>query len=474
MVITCESCAMRFRLSDDRVPEGGIRVRCSRCEHAFFVKPARSAGDPVENAVNRALNADETSGEHLHSDAGPIADENDWQFNREPEKRTRAAETRAAPQRPDEVSGATVLSSVPVLESNSEGFLSAGADVDDDIDGLLGDSAGLPGDAFQADETAALEIGLPGLDLAASDSQEHPVEAQLDSADALTPEAPTDIEPFASVGAETLLGIDEGVAESAQTEAVAPTAESLPVSATEESIAPSGEEEMEPAESGDGLGSPENWDFFASGETQAVDGSCSQVPLARIALGPPSELLSNPPVAVESDVEPTVVRRWVGLVTHGVGWLATAAMITLLLHLGSPTLPGRGASQMPVAGLEFENFTARSIDNAVVGPIRVIQGTVRATSGRDVSMETGLAVQLLDADGTVVVDRAATLGAAFSEQMLREWSPTELRERQDRAGGWSLAPGAARSAVALIEATPDSAERFRIVAVPVPEKSSGP
>ena len=77
-------------------------------------------------------------------------------------------------------------------------------------------------------------------------------------------------------------------------------------------------------------------------------------------------------------------------------------------------------------------------------------------------------------EGAVVVDRAAILGAAVPEPMLRERSPAELRERQDRARGWSLAPGSARLAVAVIAATPEGAERFRIVAVPVSEKPSGP
>ena len=440
------------------------------------MKPTRSAGDPVDHAVSQALHADETSAERLHSDveAAPIADENDWQFNREPEKRTQAAETRAGPQRQDEAPHATVLPSVPDLEGDPEGLLSAGADVDDDIDGLLGDSAVLPGDAFQADETAALEIGLPSSDLAALDSHERCAESPLDALDALGHEAPSDIESFASVGAESMMGVDEGAAESAQMEVAPLTAEAPPVSVAEEPLAPSGDEETEPAEPSDGLGSPESWDFFGSAETHAADGSCSQIPLARIALGPPSELLSNPQVAVASDMEPTVVRRWLGLATNGVGWIATAGMIALLLHMGSTGLPGPVASQTPVAGLEFENFTARSFDNAVVGPIRVIEGTVRATSGRDVGVETRLAVQLLDAEGAIVVDHAATLGTAFSEQMLRERSPAELRERQGRAEGWFLAPGSARSAVAVIGATPEGAERFRIVAVPVSEKPSGP
>ena len=56
MIITCEECATRFQLDDTRVPEKGVRVRCSRCQHAFFVKPTPEAGTyPVERAVSQAL-----------------------------------------------------------------------------------------------------------------------------------------------------------------------------------------------------------------------------------------------------------------------------------------------------------------------------------------------------------------------------------------------------------------------------------
>ena len=43
MVITCEGCSTRFQLDDARVPAQGIRVRCSRCKHAFLAKPPQAA-----------------------------------------------------------------------------------------------------------------------------------------------------------------------------------------------------------------------------------------------------------------------------------------------------------------------------------------------------------------------------------------------------------------------------------------------
>jgi predicted Zn finger-like uncharacterized protein len=39
LIVTCEQCETRFRLDESRLPAKGARVRCSRCKHAFLVRP---------------------------------------------------------------------------------------------------------------------------------------------------------------------------------------------------------------------------------------------------------------------------------------------------------------------------------------------------------------------------------------------------------------------------------------------------
>lgn len=39
MVVVCKNCETRFNLPDEKIPPGGAKVRCSRCEHAFHVDP---------------------------------------------------------------------------------------------------------------------------------------------------------------------------------------------------------------------------------------------------------------------------------------------------------------------------------------------------------------------------------------------------------------------------------------------------
>ena len=38
MIVTCDACQTNFTVDDSRIPEKGIRVRCSKCKHIFMVK----------------------------------------------------------------------------------------------------------------------------------------------------------------------------------------------------------------------------------------------------------------------------------------------------------------------------------------------------------------------------------------------------------------------------------------------------
>jgi predicted Zn finger-like uncharacterized protein len=40
MIITCPNCTTKFRLDETRIPEGGGKARCSRCQHVFSVQPS--------------------------------------------------------------------------------------------------------------------------------------------------------------------------------------------------------------------------------------------------------------------------------------------------------------------------------------------------------------------------------------------------------------------------------------------------
>jgi predicted Zn finger-like uncharacterized protein len=47
MIITCASCLTKFSLDDSRISAGGVKVRCSRCKHVFYVVPPPETKEEV-------------------------------------------------------------------------------------------------------------------------------------------------------------------------------------------------------------------------------------------------------------------------------------------------------------------------------------------------------------------------------------------------------------------------------------------
>ena len=55
MIITCASCLTKFNLDDSRIQAKGIKVRCSRCKHVFYVvPPPETKEEMMENAKSFA------------------------------------------------------------------------------------------------------------------------------------------------------------------------------------------------------------------------------------------------------------------------------------------------------------------------------------------------------------------------------------------------------------------------------------
>jgi len=47
MIITCASCLTKFNLDDSRIRPKGVKVRCSRCRHVFYVVPPPETKEEV-------------------------------------------------------------------------------------------------------------------------------------------------------------------------------------------------------------------------------------------------------------------------------------------------------------------------------------------------------------------------------------------------------------------------------------------
>lgn len=91
MIVTCERCNTRFQLADVRVPEGGARVRCSRCKHAFLVQPPGGSAEQTLHALaGAAVLAEASTLPSVTVDLpAPVPllaeDDAEWQFAEPPE-----------------------------------------------------------------------------------------------------------------------------------------------------------------------------------------------------------------------------------------------------------------------------------------------------------------------------------------------------------------------------------------------------
>lgn len=52
MILGCPKCRTRFRIHDEKIKPGGVKVRCSRCANVFVAFPSDGEPDPADTAAN--------------------------------------------------------------------------------------------------------------------------------------------------------------------------------------------------------------------------------------------------------------------------------------------------------------------------------------------------------------------------------------------------------------------------------------
>lgn len=405
MIITCESCSTRFQLPDERVPERGVRVRCSRCRHAFFVKPPVEREDVVEAAVASAVAEHAPGPEPSPSGTRLAEDESDWEFNHEATPAEPEPGIDAARRAVDDLLGGAPAVAPAAAAPDA---LDLGSDVDTDIDALL--DAGPPAGAPTPSGLDVVGLDDPGPELGEPDLEE-----------------PAPIE---------------------EPDAGGPAAEEL--------------------------GSPESWDFFDDPEPapEAAQPSVETVPM-RIALGRIGEAPRRARSPVEVEVEPSPAGVWLARVGHAVGWLVFAALMAGVLHRGlwaEQGLPTGPVTSQSLEGFELTELRGRWIDNAAVGRIYVVSGSLQST--RSVRVPgTRIAVRLLDGRGQVLMEPAAFVGAPLPAAWLRELHPDELRRLAESVRPEAAPQGSPRAFSAVLSRVPGAAQRFELVAL-VPERAT--
>lgn len=317
MIVTCERCATQFQLDDARVPDEGVRVRCSRCKYAFQVmRPGMSEAQRIHRVARRALQ--EASGvppgvtrdlpAKGRGGAGGVDDlddeeESDWEFN---DDRPSAAGDEAEGAGPGGGEDLLAHDAEGALDSDPYGF-DTDAGADDDLDLASSDRG--------ADA---------GLDLGGTDDQ------------APGGGAETADDPLAALG--------------------------LSGGAERSDAAP------------DELGNPNDWDFFAvEGDTGAVAGEAAP---ADFGSTPQRVAISDDLV---DDDEPGRLAVWQARAAGAAGWTVAWGLFVLGAWVGlAPAGLAPSPAAQPLEGIELSQVQGHWIDNLVAGPIYVVSGTVSA------------------------------------------------------------------------------------------------
>lgn len=432
MIINCEKCDTRFNLDDSRIPADGVKVRCSRCKHAFFVQPEETPGasdaeavadlahdavadqasaggetQTLEQSDDRTQMLEQGSVDFSARSRDDAEEESDWEFNEDPAEHS----ATASPQR-----------AVP-------------------------ESAG----------DLASELSAPGTDLA----------GELAGEVAPTPAR----EP-----------------ESLDTA----TADPDPMNEFLASESPPSETDGLSLED---LGSPEEWDLLGSEsrdpatepEPEAV---LAEAPPASHAA--PTEahsddvadeiLFDTPPAAVVEELPlPSSSPR---TVQTGAGFVAWGVMLVLLGLAGwgslvPPSAAPNHARPTLLGDLRVDGVEARIVENAVAGPLYVVSGELHNPGQGPSVTGARVLIQLLDGSGAALAEPPVPVGVAPSEASLRMEEPELLLARQgddaDALARTTLAPGESIAIAALLPRVPGGARGFRLeLGSPLSSEASPP
>lgn len=427
MIVECSECQTRFQLDDSRVPASGIRVRCSRCKHAFFLKPpgadpdealhevaeeaARSPAAPGSTQDLERVQAAGAGSESEDDEAG------DWEFNADVPEPAGEDDSGPAPSAAEE-------SPLRV------------AGIDDEDEGQeFGE------DDLKSEDLSAAEE--PFESAPATGHKPEPVEMPTPGPDT----------PVGRLGAgerdESAFGSVEEIGDlGAGTSADAT------------------------GEGGDDL---EDWDFFGDAETtaSAIDELSSGGGRGAAASDESGAREAGAPTGLDSLADS--VRRestlmpWIQGAGHFVGWVAVLGLLGLGFARG--LWPGwasseTGARVARVGGFQVASVEAHWIDSARLGRLLVVTGELRSPPAGHAAPLGPLQLTLLDDSGRPLEHPGVPIGLPLSEGVLRESGrpafSASRRDAVDRLSSLRVAPGASVHFQGVVDAVPIEAVRFDI------------
>jgi predicted Zn finger-like uncharacterized protein len=436
VIVTCERCSTQFQLDDSRVPQRGVRVRCSRCKHAFRVVPeqasarAESRDADTQDLEDSRSRRNERSAAASRGEARPAADapaggleteESDWKFNEdvaESESSARASRQEAKPDPP-----------VARRGREADDWFRGGSDTPLELDDRPWDAGKSEDDTPVAEEPAATRAAVAAAAEVPTPAQETPDAEPPDEFDA--------------------------VAELARQEEETPSFAQETPSFAEPDEKPVEAEANAEAQAGpsDELSS-DGWDSLFGESEGAADAETPKEPQKKKGRSwkPPRIALPSLGGALER------VGRALGIGAQALGWAATLGLFGAGLYAGFATRAPAAPVAERVAGLEVVALEGRFVENAVSGRLYVVSGRL-GNPGPEVRQLSDVSVELLDTAGVPMSDRAA-LHAPIAKERLRETAAAGLLGEPVLSA--SLAPGEVQPFEAVFASLPDGAAAFRL------------
>jgi len=477
VVIRCDQCSTRFRLDEARIPERGARVRCSKCQHSFFVRreaepgsdtpeaTEESAETPVAPPARVGAEAGETaapSGAVPTSNGGPTDEPEEPVVTPSPESATAVAGGEGRPagrDRGDTAEGEWEFGETDVrfgqeaLEPNppdGEDPLAAAADAAD-VEEASASRSEKPSDELASSQTTSGEAARPEDVVAVGDSIDgggasvdpvapDPLDLSGDPPDALVPARP---EPVSSPNEDSLAAVGD------------PSSWDLSSDNLEPPPAP-----QQPAPPAPRPVSTAAEPLFAGAAADAGD-------LLPALGGEEFQFLG------EEGPEPAEPGRsdWVAA---AVGWplVLMLAIFTAWSALRPPPVASAPHSLPIGSGFEVTGLRSRILENLIGGSLLVVSGELRNPTGKPGALLSTLAIRLQDPSGATIEGTRALASPSLDERTVRLTDPAVLRAEQQR-GARELAlrelrPGETVRFDAVFDRLPARAVRFSFVEERVP------
>lgn len=477
MVVECKKCGTRFQLDTARIPDDGIRVRCSRCKNAFFLQhPSQSQVNAVEAVVEGTIadagmatpgstqdlpiasKSDSGASSASSTDADEFAgseDEDDWEFNEELPDLDDDDDDDNDASEADFGQGSGVDDGLdPDYDQDSHDVGSIDLDHDRSF---TTDSEDVYSNPSGGDESAeAQSSDLDPMEMTSNDLV--PSSMSVEPPPAPPPAQAQPAEPGVASAREEAFGSADDFSNLMDPDELPPVA--TPVASPDEVSE-----------------NPEEWDFFGDADTSPSSMPAGPSPTTQAAPDSTKAARSKP------QAEAQIPGDWKGLegdkpmsgiagVATGLAWVVFYALVAAGVYFGVTESVDRSVSApafVSVGEMRAANIRGQFLETARAGTLYVVTGDVVNPGNVARALNHTVYVHLLGEDGHVLDTPPAFAGRDVELDRFREMTLDELEASQLIASRslafQEIGPGQSASFAAAFVALPEDASHFQIRSV---------